>query len=115
MLNLDVNDYSVDNTYGNRLMNTANTETAASPSTAKGKWYPNPAKDEVNYEIQLSDEQSGQIVIIDLMGKEHASSPLNRGSNKLSFDVKMLPNGIYFYRVMVNNKLHEVNKFIIQR
>ncbi|MCC7331848.1 MAG: T9SS type A sorting domain-containing protein [Flavobacteriales bacterium] len=114
MLGVDVNDYSVDNTNGYRLMNTAKMEAAATPSTAKGKWYPNPAKDEVNYEIQLSDEQSGQIVIIDLMGKEHASAPLNSGSNKLSFDVKMLPNGIYFYRVMVNSKLHEVNKFIIQ-
>ena len=112
MLNLDVNDYSVDNTKGNRLMNVAKTETTS--STMKGKWYPNPAKDEVYYEIQLSEEQSGQVVIIDLMGKEHVSALLNSGNNKTTFDIKSLPSGIYFYRVKINNKLQEVNKFIIQ-
>lgn len=114
MLNKDVNDYSVDNNQGNRLMNTVKTEAAPTPSTSKGKWYPNPAKNEVNYEIQLPDEQSGQLMVVDLTGKVQATERLNGGNNKINFDVKMLPNGIYFYRVMVNNTLQEVNKFIIQ-
>ncbi|MBX2960144.1 MAG: T9SS type A sorting domain-containing protein [Flavobacteriales bacterium] len=114
MMNIDVNDYSVDNTNNNRLINVSKTEAVTILPTIKGKWYPNPAKDEVYYEIQLSDEQSGQLVVVDLMGKEHASASLINGNNKITFDVKMLPNGIYFYRVMVNNKIQEVNKFIIQ-
>ena len=113
MMNMDVNDYSID-ANGNRLMNTNHAVEKQVLQTVKGKLYPNPSQNTVNYEINLAAEQVGLLVFYDLMGKEVLANQLNTGDNKLTIDVSKFKNGLYLYKVFVNGKPQETGKFIIQ-
>ncbi|MBE7443599.1 MAG: T9SS type A sorting domain-containing protein, partial [Flavobacteriales bacterium] len=113
MMNIDINDYSVD-ANGNRLMNTNDAAEKQVQQIVKGKLYPNPSQHTVNYEITLATEQVGVLVFYDLMGKEVLASQLTSGDNKLTLDVSKFKNGLYLYKVFVNGKPQETGKFIIQ-
>jgi len=114
MMNIDVNDYSVDPN-GNRLMSTNDViEKQAQQQLPKGKLYPNPSQHTVNYEINLAAEQVGLLVFYDLMGKEIFANQLTTGDNKLTIDVSKFQNGLYLYKVFINGKPQETGKFIIQ-
>lgn len=112
MMNIDVNDYSVDDN-GKRFMNKKDA-VEKEQQLPKGKLYPNPSQHTVNYEINLAAEQAGLLVFYDTMGKEVMASQLTTDNNKLTLDVSKFKNGLYLYKVFVNGKPQEMGKFIIQ-
>jgi hypothetical protein len=114
MMNIDVNDYSIDDN-GKRLRNKKDAvEKQVQQQFPKGKLYPNPSQHTVNYEITLATDQTGLLVFYDAMGKEVMVSQLTTGNNKLTLDVSKFKNGLYLYKVFVNGKVQELDKFIIQ-
>lgn len=63
--------------------------------------YPNPANQQVTVEIPMENEAEVTVSIFDLSGKVAAQQhrTLGKGDNKMQFDVRQLPNGVYFVQV----------------
>lgn len=73
------------------------------------KTYPNPVRDLLNIELQLTNERSAQLEIIGIDGKvvlhTQLSSPIS------SISVSALPKGMYLCRVQ-NGQATETSKFM---
>lgn len=108
MLRIDKNDYLVDES----RMAFQNNEIYADPY---GLMYPNPANTIAYYEIELENEQTGFIQLFDVLGNLVVSQKLSSGINKAEFDLTYLSNGIYVYKVTINNEYKTSNKLIIAK
>lgn len=66
--------------------------------SAIGKLYPNPAKQQLNFEVAVKENLNLKAAIYSSMGKLIRSSEkqLHAGSNQLQFNIKELPQGIYY-------------------
>ena len=73
--------------------------------------YPNPAQELLHIEVQLSENQSAQLEIINLDGKVVVRTLLNNPTNAIS--IAGLPNGMYLCRVQ-NGTASSTAKFIKQ-
>ncbi len=78
--------------------------------------YPNPARHNVNIVMTSAEHNNVFIKIMDLNGKEviNTTKPVCEGENKISMDVSILKNGIYFISVANGNSILS-NKLIIIR
>ena len=87
--------------------------TTLAPDTEKGilKIYPNPVRDILNIDFQLSNKQYDQIEIIDINGKIVFFKQINSSTNSIS--VSTFPKGMYLCRLQ-NNTLTTSIKFIKQ-
>ena len=87
--------------------------TALAPDTEKSilKIYPNPVRDVLNIDFQLSNKQYDQIEIIDINGKVVFSKQINSCTNSIS--VSTFPKGMYLCRLQ-NSTLTTSIKFIKQ-
>jgi hypothetical protein len=78
--------------------------------------YPNPAKEYVIFDIPASEEGNLLIQLYDVTGRlaqtsaQHKLSPGNN-SLQLYFDSRLI-NGIYFYKIWVNNQIRFVGRLI---
>ena len=77
--------------------------------------YPNPANTKAYYEMELSSSETGFVQLYDLLGNMVASQKLNSGQNKAVFDLTELANGLYVYKVIINNEFRTSNKLIITK
>lgn len=107
MLRIDINDYPIEE---DRSM-------IAMPQTNDviGVMYPNPANTVAYYEIELAENQTGFVELFDLLGNMVASQKLNTGTNKAEIDLTQLANGVYVYKVIINNEFRASNKLIITK
>jgi len=78
--------------------------------------YPNPAKQSVTLEINLSENQECLCSITDISGKEYYRDNfnVNKGYFTKNIDLSAMPLGIYFVNIR-NNKLFETMKLIISK
>ncbi len=76
--------------------------------------YPNPATNKVNFDFKLAGMNSATVNIINLLGSVVKSADLITGANKVSVDVSDLPQGVYFYSVVVNGNIYQTKKLIIK-
>jgi hypothetical protein len=106
MLDVNVNDFSQPGIHSRM---------ALAETIIRGKIYPNPAKTQAYYELELSESENGIFMLYDALGKQIQSYKMNPGSNKLILDLQWFSNGLYFYRVIVNGNLIEANKLEIQK
>jgi flagellar hook assembly protein FlgD len=79
--------------------------------------YPNPfnATTEIKFNIK-NDGSYTTLKIYDLLGKEIKtlfSGTKNKGLYTVNFDGNNLSSGIYFYRLLVNNKAIETRKMFL--
>jgi hypothetical protein len=72
--------------------------------------YPNPASEYV--QISMQKEVSGTATIIDMAGKQVASSSINNSRN-ITIDTRSINKGIYFVLVTENNLVHRA-KLVIE-
>ena len=74
--------------------------------------YPNPAKNEITIETNLTNNNS--IKIMDVTGKLISNNSFN--TNKITLSVLDLDNGVYFYNILdvAGNVLHS-NKFVVTK
>ncbi|MFU8844711.1 MAG: T9SS type A sorting domain-containing protein, partial [Bacteroidales bacterium] len=63
----------------------------------KVRVYPNPAKDYVQFEVQSSKFEVGELRLFDVFGRQVARWEIT--SEQTNLDVSKLPGGVYFYRI----------------
>ncbi len=96
------------------FQDTLNTSIAINSQVNRSKLsvYPNPADDQIFFEVE--DKFSGQpnLIIIDIQGKMLISSKLSE--QVTSIEVSHLQNGIYFYKTVINGKF-VTGKIVIKK
>ncbi len=78
--------------------------------------YPNPAstKAVLNYKLPNS-VKSGEVKIINLVGKTLKTIPITNREGKISIDVSDLSQGIYFYAINLDGVTVKTKKLIIKK
>ena len=76
--------------------------------------YPNPANNMVYFDYSLNTENTGTVIIRNLVGSIVKQSILTGTTGKLSVLTGDLPEGIYFYSLDVDGKTVTTKKLIIQ-
>jgi hypothetical protein len=76
--------------------------------------YPNPANNTVNFNYSLNTENTGTVIIRNLVGSVVKQSVLTGTEGKLSIVTADLPEGIYFYSLDVDGKSMTTRKLIVQ-
>ena len=76
--------------------------------------YPNPANNTVYFEYFLNKENTGSVIIRNLLGSVVKKSVLANPEGKLSVFTGDLPEGIYFYSLDVDGKTMTTRKLIIR-
>ena len=69
---------------------------AARPVKEVAKLYPNPANEVVHLSLPSGDFSKLGIKIIDVSGKQHHASLVNKNDGIVSFDISQLKSGVYF-------------------
>ena len=77
--------------------------------------YPNPTEGELNLNFSVNNDQTVQIQIQDLYGKEIQKHYVNAaiGSNLVMLDTKQLAAGVYFVNVIAGDS-HKAMQFVIK-
>ncbi len=78
--------------------------------------FPNPVSNVAMFNYNLGNNiKSGEVKIINLLGKVVKSIPLITQQGLLKIDVSDLHEGIYFYTISLNNNIFKTKKFIIKK
>ncbi|MCH8317947.1 MAG: T9SS type A sorting domain-containing protein, partial [Bacteroidetes bacterium] len=77
------------------------------------KIYPNPNDGNFQIDYQLPHGHDGILVIFDVMGRKLLSEQLKGGNNKLIIKNTAIKNGLYFYKVFINDRLKICDKLLI--
>ncbi|MGQ0828581.1 MAG: PKD domain-containing protein [Bacteroidota bacterium] len=93
----------VDNTLNIREQETINSFT----------FYPNPNNGIMQLNYTLKNEQKGVFVIYDLLGKKQVEYELQENTISISINETALRNGMYFYKIVVGDKIIKSEKIII--
>jgi len=73
--------------------------------------YPNPSKGNFNLKYGLNDRAMGSVIIEDMQGRIIFEQNLDITNH--SFEVKDIPKGVYFCKLITDGKVHSVEKVII--
>jgi hypothetical protein len=101
-------------TYSDWVKIEYNPQTNYAPSVNLVTIYPNPTNDNINVVFNTSDKGNVYITVFDIQGKlvkSAASTFSETGNTLVKFDVKDLPEGIYFIRI-ANGNSFSAGKFI---
>ncbi|MGB3947219.1 MAG: T9SS type A sorting domain-containing protein [Bacteroidia bacterium] len=78
--------------------------------------YPNPASDKLNVNLDLEQSETATIEIVNAMGKLQHFQILNGNNSVTEISIAGLSEGIYFYKVIVNNNdTFKLDKLIVVR
>jgi alpha-tubulin suppressor-like RCC1 family protein len=78
------------------------------------KLFPNPNDGSMNFMYSLNEDSKGEMTIYDIAGKLVATYALLVGeNNQVLINETKLNNGIYFYKVIVDNELKASDKIVI--
>lgn len=78
-------------------------------------FYPNPVNSHVNIDIELIQQAEIDITVFDIVGKSIitlSNKIYLSGMSSESFSLKMLPKGIYFLKVSLNNRQVQTERLI---
>lgn len=76
--------------------------------------YPNPANETVNINYKLPENSKQAVAnIYNMMGKKVGSYDINNKYGTLRIDLSNLPNGLYFFNIIVNNNTIARKKLVI--
>jgi len=85
--------------------------TAIDEVTEISDFYPNPSKGVISFDYKVNT--SATLLIIDILGNEIKNLELeNQGSKRIN--ISNLSKGIYFGKVIANNKLVAIKKIVIE-
>ncbi len=79
------------------------------------KLFPNPNNGEMQLNYKLQDNESGYVILLNILGEKINTYPFAKDSNVLNITEKHLDNGVYFYQVFVNSQRVYSDKFIINK
>lgn len=75
--------------------------------------YPNPNKGTFSVECTISDTETGEFELYDLVGRKQFGHILQGGENSLTISEQNLISGIYFYRLLSNGALMRQGKVVV--
>lgn len=76
--------------------------------------YPNPANNMVTFEYSGNNANAGSVIIRDIVGTIVKQSDLASTSGKVSVNTADLPDGIYFYSLVVNGTSVTTKKLVVR-
>jgi len=76
--------------------------------------FPQPAKNNLNIQVKLNDNEVNKLELYNSQGKELLSTVLNKNSEKINLDVSQFKSGIYFIKVHSKNNLYTKKVQIIR-
>lgn len=76
--------------------------------------YPNPANNKLNVALQLEAGQTGVLMVYDLTGKLALTAALTESANT-EISTVLLSEGLYIYKIEINNSLVSTGKLSIVR
>ena len=76
--------------------------------------YPQPAIDNLNIDIKLSNNYVSRLDLYDIQGKLLLSTVVDQNSNNINLDVSGLNSGIYFVKLQSKNNLYTKKVQIIK-
>ena len=82
-------------------------------NTASLGLFPNPSKGNLNLKYKLKPTDKGEIIIYDIAGKLIGRYEINAANNQMLISNEQLNNGIYFYHIILNNKVVQNDKLVI--
>lgn len=77
------------------------------------KIYPNPASTQLIVDYQLGANQTAELVLYDILGREFLRTILESENNKVTISVLQLPRGIYVSKYVVNGIVESTKKIIL--
>ncbi|MCO6500720.1 MAG: T9SS type A sorting domain-containing protein, partial [Vicingus serpentipes] len=77
------------------------------------KVYPNPSMGQFFVEYELKKSEKGRLELYDLIGKKVFSQPLNPGLKREHINLNNQENGIYLYKVIVNEQVVHTEKLLM--
>jgi hypothetical protein len=77
------------------------------------KIYPNPNNGTMTLQYHINQADIAVIQLFDISGKKVETHTMNTNTDKLQINNDQLKNGIYFYQIVVNNKIVKHDKLII--
>lgn len=78
--------------------------------------YPNPAKKDVSFDFNFPMEvKTASIKVFNMLGKLVIDQELSEKSGSITLPVSEIPEGVYFYSLILNNKIARTQKLLIQR
>ena len=84
------------------------------PNYSIGNVYPNPTSNYFQINYQISNANTAQIEILNLLGSKVLSQNISTTSNSAKVDVNELEPGIYFYYLVIDGLRTEAKKLIVQ-
>ncbi|MBW8049825.1 MAG: PKD domain-containing protein [Cytophagales bacterium] len=78
----------------------------------KIKLYPNPNTGNMQLDYEFQEGQEGELIIFDIMGRKLFTYPLVNG-NTINISEGSLKNGLYFYKIIINDVIVKTDKLII--
>ncbi|MGB3948990.1 MAG: T9SS type A sorting domain-containing protein, partial [Bacteroidia bacterium] len=79
------------------------------------KIYPNPVSDKLNIAIDLKQTETATIEIVNVMGKCQYYQILSENNGFTEISIAGLSEGVYFYKIIINNSIIKVDKLSIIR
>jgi hypothetical protein len=80
------------------------------------KIFPNPASQELNFEVVLPNNQDEfEIIIFNASGIEARRQRLSLMQNKFSLDVSAFSGGAYLFSLATKNKIYQSGKFVLEK
>jgi hypothetical protein len=76
--------------------------------------YPNPANDLVKINYEFTDIKNGTIVIYNLLGTAVEKIDVSGKTGTAKFNTSIYNEGIYFYSLLINNKVIRTQKLIVR-
>lgn len=76
---------------------------------------PNPASDFVQFNYYLPDEENGQLIVYDILGKVIFEKMLASGSNSIDVRTSAWAQGVYGYSLLSNGQYVKGAKLVITK
>jgi len=77
--------------------------------------YPNPATHFINLDYELTSKvNNANISVMNLLGSVVKNVEIDKNSTNLRLDISNLTKGVYFYSVVINNKVYKTKKLIVR-
>ncbi len=77
--------------------------------------YPNPNNGAMQLSYSLAENETGYLTITNVLGEKISTYPLVKNGSTLNITETKLVNGVYFYKVIVNDKIVKSNKLVISK
>ena len=92
---------------------TMSIDNIVSSSSTKVNAFPNPANDQVNFQVTGPDRSAASIQLFDIAGNKITEAKMNGATGMLTIRTADLPGGVYFYRLFENNQAIQTQRLIV--